>query len=89
MEEGSKVRPTLKKFGKIWRISVEEVHPDDIILTYGTTIDPDVLNEAIDWTTDQLASWPNVRRMSWQDWDFKFRSDAEKFITMYYLKWAE
>lgn len=89
MEEGSKVRPILRKHGKGWRISVEEVHPDEIILTYGTTIDPDILNEAIDWTTTQLSTWPNVRRMSWQDWDFKHKSDANKFITLYYLKWAE
>jgi hypothetical protein len=86
MEEGAKVRPILKRKGKVWRISVEEVYPEE--LEFGTTTDPDILNEAIDWTTTQLSGWPNVRRMSWQDWDFKRKSDVDKFITIYYLRWA-
>lgn len=88
MEEGTKVKPVLKKIrNNKWRISIEEVYPEE--LQYGTTIDPDILNEAISWTTDQLENWSNVRRMSWQDWDFTKKVDAEKFITLYYLKWAE
>jgi len=86
MEEGAKVKPIIRQHGKNWRVSIEEVYPEEI--KYGTTTDPDILNEAIDWTTTQLSSWPNVRRMSWQDWDFKRKSDVDKFITIYYLRWA-
>jgi hypothetical protein len=27
--------------------------------------------------------------MSWDMWDFKNRSDAEKFITVFHLSWAQ
>ena len=46
-------------------------------------------NIVINWAAEQLASWPNCKRKSWDMWDFKHRRDAEKFKTLFTLKWAQ
>ena len=45
------------------------------------------------WTAKQLVSWPNCYQIcdinsKWQ-WHFKYRKDAEKFKTLFTLKWAQ
>ncbi len=51
-------------------------------------LDISALNEVIDWTTEQLASWPDCKRTAWDRWDFKKLSDSQKFKTLFLLKWA-
>ena len=51
-------------------------------------IDPLQVNEVIDWTTEQLASWPDCKRTAWDRWEFKKLSDSQKFKTLFLLKWA-
>ena len=47
------------------------------------------LDEKCKWAEEQLASWPNCRRIAWNIWEFKHRQDAEKFRTLFTLKWAQ
>ena len=47
------------------------------------------LDQAVEWTTERLESWDNCQRMAWDMWDFKSKHDAEKFITMFHLSWAQ
>jgi len=67
-------------FGKLgWSIRITEQNG----FTY-----PEGLDECVEWATEQLASWPDCKRKSWDMWDFKHRRDAEKFKTLFTLKWA-
>ena len=51
-------------------------------------LDISALNEVIDWTTEQLASWPDCKRTAWDRWEFKSLRDSQKFKTLFLLKWA-
>jgi len=46
-------------------------------------------DDRIKWITEQLSTWPNVRRSSYDKWVFKLHRDARKFITLYNIKWAK
>jgi hypothetical protein len=52
-------------------------------------LDSEQNNIVINWTTEQLSTWPDCRRISWDMWEFKRRKDAEKFKTLFILKWAQ
>ena len=47
------------------------------------------LDTCVNWTEEKLKEWPDCVRMSWDMWDFKHRQDAEKFITLFHLSWAQ
>lgn len=47
------------------------------------------LDEKCVWAADQLNSWPDCHRVSWDRWQFNHRKDAEKFRTLFTLKWAQ
>lgn len=47
------------------------------------------LDEVISWCTSELEKWQGVRRISYDMWKFPKKHDAEKFITLYNLKWAK
>jgi hypothetical protein len=51
-------------------------------------LDSKEFDVSIFWSTEQLASWPNCRRIAFDRWQFKRRGDAEKFKTLFILKWA-
>ena len=51
-------------------------------------LDSKEFDESIFWATEQLATWPNCRRIAFDRWQFKRRKDAEKFKTLFILKWA-
>jgi hypothetical protein len=83
-------KPKIKadvKFKKTncWIMTIEEKMDDNEVNYYHASD----LDMHIDWATKQLSTWPNVTRLSWQDWRFEKKSHAEQFITLYYLKWAE
>lgn len=46
------------------------------------------LDSRCDWAAEQLSSWKFVTRLSHQEWKFFRRRDAEKFITLFNLKWS-
>ena len=47
------------------------------------------LDEKCEWAADQLKSWPDCQRVAWDRWRFKYRKDAEKFRTLFTLKWIQ
>ena len=46
-------------------------------------------NNCVTWVDDKLKDWPNCKRMAHDMWDFKYRKDAEKFITVFHLSWHQ
>lgn len=71
-----------------WTIQLIEVWPED---------DPDVkffsgsspLDEKVEWTFETLQAWKTAKRTAWDMWIFDSKRDAEKFITLYSLTWAQ
>jgi hypothetical protein len=47
------------------------------------------LNDFTERAAEQLKDWPDVKRMAFDMWDFKYRKDAEKFITLFHLSWQQ
>jgi hypothetical protein len=84
LERGPTIIISLEKERSHWRISIR----DDMTFDEFSYSDFDSkINQAINWTEDQLKSWPDVRRMAYDIWWFERRRDAEKFKTMFTLKW--
>lgn len=83
MEEGPKVSAQLKKTNSKWQVELRECWPEDII--WKGTFD---LNDYVEWSTNQLSSW-DCQRTAWHMWEFSSKRDAEKFITLFNLKWAK
>ena len=52
-------------------------------------LDSKEFDASIFWATEQLSTWPNCRRIAYDRWQFKRRIDAEKFKTLFMLKWAK
>ena len=46
------------------------------------------LDKCIEWTTKQLNNQMLSVRMSYDTWYFVRKQDAEKFATLWHLKWA-
>lgn len=67
--------------GYLYRLRLVEESDDDIPIWKK-------LDTCCIWAENQLEDWPECNRVSWDMWDFKHQKDAEKFITMFYLKWA-
>jgi len=86
MEQGSIVKPCLEKKGRRWVLRIDEIVPDSVKYRYS---DLNNLDKRVDWTLNQLKDWPDCIRTSWDMWSFKKKDDAEKFITLYYLKWEK
>ena len=80
------VIPELTRRGRQWCVHINERWPtvDDA----GSYIPNTALHgKIVEWATPQLESWPNCKRMAYDMWYFERRQDAEKFITLYHLKW--
>ncbi len=86
--QNTKIHADLSQRGRYWCISLQEDLPQEI--PYGHKWEHDIgnLDERVDWSCKQLESWPEVRRMAHDMWFFKRKRDAEKFQTLYNLKWA-
>ena len=41
------------------------------------------------WCEEQLKNWKSVRRTAWDQWTFNNLKDAEKFQTLFNLRWAK
>jgi hypothetical protein len=68
-----------------WRVQlVDETDEGNPNTWYNQKFD-----DCVSWSLDKLKDWPNVKRMSFDMWDFKHRRDAEKFITLFHLSWAQ
>lgn len=87
MERGPRVFADLSQRGRWWCITLQEeltMGEGNPIWSYISNLDERAL-----WMQMQLESWPDVKRMAHDMWYFKRKSDAEKFQTLYSLKWAE
>lgn len=91
MERTPKIRIALRKVNLAWRIRIEEdwdsTKPEDLYMYY--TADYGNLDSRCDWSADQLNDWKLVNRLSYQEWKFWRLRDAEKFLTLFNLKWAD
>lgn len=84
MEHGPSIVPVLK--GKT--ITLEEKWPENNDLI-GPMYDSSKLDKVVHEIVIELDRWDNVKRTAWDQWKFSTRKDAEKFITLFNLKWAE
>ena len=87
MKNGPEVRAVIRQVNFGWRVRIEE----DWSISDGSeyyTADSSNLDSRCEWAADQLKNWRFLTRLSYQEWKFLRRRDAEKFITLYNLKWA-
>lgn len=86
LERGNKIYADLSQRGQSWCIQLQEEPPE---VVHGPVFSEfDKLNQRVDWCCEQLKSWTNVRRTGHDIWYFNRKRDAEKFQTLYNLKWA-
>ncbi len=85
MESGPKFFPDLSQRGRKWIIILQEEF--NLINDHNYLVE-DHLGEVVNWSTNQLVNWKNVRRIAYDQWEFKTKKDAEKFQVMFNLKWA-
>lgn len=79
------IKPTLHCRGNTYRLQlVEEWDQDEYVKHPGLTLD-----HCVKLVEEKLKDWPNCNRMAWDMWDFKSKKDAEKFITLFHLSWAQ
>jgi hypothetical protein len=71
-----------------WTIRLIEVWPDDEEdVKFYTGSSP--LDERVEWSFETLQTWKTAHRTAWDMWCFDNKRDAEKFITLYTLTWAQ
>lgn len=87
LEMGPTIKPVLERKQRIWTVSLREIWPEEILEVPYTGSES--LDDKVDWVTNELARWDGVKRMSWDQWYFDDKRHAEKFITLYYMKWAD
>ena len=80
--DSSNVKPTLREISKGWRIQLVD---DGSSIDMGGAFYSQSFDQCVEWTDKYLKSWPDCRRSAWDMWDFKYRRDAEKFITLFHL----
>jgi hypothetical protein len=86
-DRGPQIKPKLKLVHRTWvmEIKIDWGMFDDFGNPWGTLN----LDHRVIWAAAQLETWDNVSRQAWDMWHFKHKRDAEKFITLYNLKWTE
>ena len=89
------IKPKLRQLSNSkykWRIQLVD---EDSFLSNGgdfagmSGFNSSELDSCVKWTEEQLKEWPDTVRMAWDMWDFKDRRDAEKFLTVFHLSWAQ
>jgi len=76
------IKPTLHlRESNWWRLQVVE---EPGVVWYNQK-----LNDCVEWSAEKLKDWPNVKRMSFDMWDFKSKKDAEKFLIVFHLSWQQ
>lgn len=51
-------------------------------------INTDLWTECIEWTEQHLVSYPRVVRMAYDMWYFKRKNEAERFQTLWLLRFS-
>jgi hypothetical protein len=85
---GPEVKATLRKVNLSWRVRLEEDWDNEEVGEIYYTADYQNLDKRCEWASQQLATWNTATRLSHQEWKFSKRADAEKFITLFTLKWT-
>lgn len=88
MENGIKIRAVIRKINFSWRVRIEEVWNEGNGERYYTA-DYSNLDSKCEWSAEQLKTWRFVVRLSHQEWHFLNRRQAERFVTLFNLKWAQ
>ena len=88
MENGIKIRAVIRQVNFGWRVRIEEVWHEGNGERYYTA-DYSNLDLRCEWAAEQLKDWRFTTRLSHQEWKFFNRRQAEKFLIMFNLKWAE
>ena len=87
-ELGPSIRAVIKKVNLSWRVRLEEDWDDELVGEVYYTADYQNLDKRCEWASEQLVTWSTATRLSHQEWKFSTQTDAEKFITLFNLKWA-
>jgi hypothetical protein len=69
---------------KDWGHTVRLAQPEFVATDFGTTVDPDELEEVILWATENSQA----RRISYDTWQFRSQAEAKQFIMLYKLRWG-
>ena len=80
--ENSKLFTSVVRRGQEWAMTIDEVVEGEDHYTSTK------FTNCIDWTINTLVTWPNCTRMGYDTWYFKHKYDAEKFNTLFQLKWV-
>lgn len=88
MENGPRVKARLHKVNLRWCVRIEEDWEESDGENYYTATYSN-LDKRCEWANEQLKSWKFVTRLSHQEWKFFNKRQAEKFVTLYNLVWAE
>jgi hypothetical protein len=88
-ENGPRITAVLRKINLSTRVRIEEDWGEtDTTQQYlYLTADCGKLDSRCEWAAEQLQNWKFVNRLSHQEWKFLCRKDAEKFKTLFLLKW--
>jgi hypothetical protein len=86
MEQGPTIQPTLTFKDNGWEL--ELVERWGTVDDAGNYVGSKELDERRKWTAEQLVIW-DCRPTGAVTWWFTNKRNAEKFITMYYLVWAQ
>lgn len=90
LDNGPNISISLDKHKVRWWVNIYEDWANtaaDQHYQYYTASDSK-LRERIDWAAEQLEDWKFVSRQSYHHWAFMRKLDAEKFITLFNLKWS-
>lgn len=87
-KEGPKIVARARKINLRWRVRIEEDWANSNGEFYYTA-DQSNLDQRCKWAEEQLKEWRFVTRLSHQEWKFFNKRQAEKFITLFSLKWAQ
>lgn len=82
------VRPHLYRGrNRKWHVCLLEDNADNNYV--GNQYNSSSYDKKINWMFQILENCKTAHRTAWNMWYFDSKRDAEKFITMYYLVWAE
>lgn len=89
LETGPKIRARIHRVNLRWRVRIEENWDDEEDQSLYHSADYSNLDKRCEWTAGQLSTWKSATRLSHQEWKFTRKKEADKFITLYNLIWAE
>ena len=86
VEKGPHTSPELWRNaqGK-WAITLQEVWGDEVWTNEGP-FGGSVLDETVNWAAEELTKW-DCFRTAYDTWVFKNKREAEKFRTVFLLRW--